>query len=158
MWLLGYAGMLVEKWIIAELITGESVISSAMDEVIYRSNAYVADFEGGNFSWSGLFSRQFSWLSDENAILFKMALIAFIAGIIILLVTGKVKIVINASQLSCLLLFSLIPIARYIVLANHSFVHSMTYREQITAVMALSCAVVSSLKKKHECVNVDSLP
>ena len=156
MWLLGYAGMLAEKWIIAELITGESVISSAMDEAIYRSTAYVADFEGGNFSWAGLFSMQFSWLSDENAILFKMALIAFAAGIIMVLVTGKVKIVINASQLSCLLVFSLIPIARYIVLANHSFVHSMTYREQITAVMALLCAVVSSVEKKREYVNVDS--
>lgn len=149
MWLFGYAGMLAEKWIVAELVTGESVISGAINEIKYRSSAEVVEIDGV-FSWQGLFERQFSWLSDENAILFKMALITFIAGIVMLIVTKRVKVVINASQLVCFLLFSLIPIARYIVLANHSYVHSMTYREQITAVMALSCAVVSSLEKKGE--------
>ena len=149
MWGIGYAGMFVGKWVITELITGEPVISDAIHQIIYRSAPEVVEVDGV-FTWSGLFERQFSWMSGENAILFKMALIMFIAGVVMLLATKRAKIEIKASQFWVFLLLSLFPIVRYIVLANHSFVHSMTYREQITAVMALSCAVLSSLKVRED--------
>ena len=57
----------------------------------------------------------------------------------------------NLSTVVILLLFCMIPVARFIVFSNHSFMHSVfTYREGMLYVIAALCACFSCLKLKEK--------
>ena len=149
-WIFGYLGMWSGKWIVASLLTGEDVIANALHAVTFRTGTS-SGIEGWDFSWGGLFRSNFGWLVGANAILFKMFMIILIVGVLFLLITKKVKLNIDLPFVALLVLFCFIPIARYIVFSNHSFMHGfITYREGIVYVMASLCGGLSCLRQKED--------
>ena len=149
-WIFGYLGMWSGKWIVASLLTEENVIANALHAVTFRTGTS-SGIEGWDFSWGGLFRSNFGWLVGTNAILFKMFMIILIVGVFFLLITKKVKLNIDLPFVALLVLFCFIPIARYIVFSNHSFMHGfITYREGIVYVMASLCGGLSCLRQKED--------
>lgn len=146
MWLVGYIGMWSGKWIIASLLTRENIIENAINSMLYRTGTSTG-VEGWDFSWKGLFIGNSNWIFGENAILFKMFIIIFFATVVFLIISKKVVIRLNRQFIITMLFFCFIPIGRYVVVSNHSFIHSFfTYRECIVAIMAIMCTIVNSIE------------
>lgn len=128
-WIIGYLGMWCGKWVVASLLTDENIIADAIGEVLFRTGTDTGT-EEWIFSWRELFRGNFIWIYGENAVLFKMFVIMLVAGVIALLIGKNLQIHFKLSTVVILLLFCMIPVARFIVFSNHSFMHSVfTYRE-----------------------------
>lgn len=149
-WIIGYLGMWCGKWVVASLLTDENIIADAIGEVLFRTGTDTGT-EEWIFSWRELFRGNFIWIYGENAVLFKMFVIMLVAGVIALLIGKNLQIHFKMSTVVILLLFCMIPVARFIVFSNHSFMHSVfTYREGMIYVMAALCAGFSGLKLKEK--------
>jgi hypothetical protein len=99
----------------------------------------------------------FNWLlNSSNALLFKMFLGILIFTIIAFFIKKEITIKVNIPLAIMQILFCFIPIARYLVLKNHSYIHSFfTYREGMVYVMASLCLVFGCIQKipKQDIVN-----
>lgn len=144
-WGMGYGGMWSSKWIIATLLTGENAISDAIENAKFRTGTNVGS--GSTFSVLGMLKNNFFWFDGQSAILFKILILTIIMVVIILCLMKKIKIEINILHIIMLLLFCLIPIGRYMILKNHSFIHGfITYREGMVYVMAGVCLILDCIK------------
>lgn len=155
-WCLGYSGMWAAKWGVASVFTGKNMIKNAVEQVAYRSGTDIG-IDGWEFSYKGLFKGNFNWLlNSSNALLFKMFLGILIFTIIVFFIKKEITIKVNIPLAIMQILFCFIPIARYLVLKNHSYIHSFfTYREGMVYVMASLCLVFGCIQKipKQDIVN-----
>lgn len=150
LWVVGYLGMWSGKWIVASLFTDENIIADAVNRVIYRTGTGTG-INGVELSWRVLFEKNFLWLHAQNAILFKMAVLVIIAAIVVMLIRKKATIKLNPAFIITMTLFCFIPIARYAVMSNHSFIHSFfTYRECMVMVMAIMCILFNSVEIRKD--------
>ncbi len=151
-WLWGYLGMWAGKWIMASLLTDQNVIANAIGQILYRTGTQTSGGEAGVvFSWLKLFKSNFSWLTGQNAILFKLFMIAVVVGIIILLAQKVIEIKIKPAILITGIVLCFIPIVRYVVVSNHSFIHDwFTYRECVVIIMSVLCSTFSSLQFRDD--------
>ena len=146
-WIFGYVGMWVGKWVVASIFTDENIIASAIDSIKFRSGTYIS--ESQSFTWGEMFRRNFIWCFDENAILFKMFLLIAVAILVTLLINKKLVMKFNFAIVITMLIFCLMPIARYIIASNHSYIHYwFTYRECVVIVMAALSTVLGGLSIK----------
>lgn len=151
-WLWGYLGMWAGKWIMASMLTDQNVLANAIGQALYRTGTQTAGGEAGvAFSWLKLFKSNFQWLAGQNAILFKLFMIAVVVGIIILLLKKMIYIKIKPEILVTGIVLCFVPILRYIVVSNHSLIHGwFTYRECVVIIMAALCGIFSCLHTKED--------
>lgn len=148
-WIVGYLGMWCGKWVVASLLTKENIIADAVGEVLFRTGTKT-NVDDWIFSWRELFRGNFIWIFGENAVLFKMFVIMIVAGTVVLLVSRKLQIRWKPATVTMLLMFCFIPVVRYVVFSNHSFMHSVfTYREGMVYVMAFLSAISVCLELKN---------
>lgn len=134
-WGIGYGGLWGAKWLIGDLITGKSVLSDAVGQVVYRTSDKVSDKV---ITFSELLHellssmRQYTWM-----LLILLIGIYFIWHIA---KTRKVKI----KMIITYAVIGLFPLVWFVVLKNHSFGHHwFTYRElAITVFAASSCMML----------------
>lgn len=136
LWGIGYVGMWISKWILASVVLQENVmpyVSGHMEERL-----------GGDI---GIGRWQYLWgaVSRNLACLFPFGYGApgVLAGIALVLFAFYVGYVYRGKQFSvqkvvCYAFLGLIPYVRYLVLHNHSYLHSFfTYRAQMATVLAV---------------------
>lgn len=132
MWLLGYGGMWVTKWILASLVLGENVLPYVTGHIQQRVG-------------SGGLQLMLSAVVRNVKCLFPLeygtvGMVAAIGSILILMYVGYVyrKNRINKPWIMLLLVIGAVPYVRYLVLSNHAYLHCFfTYRAQMAAIVAL---------------------
>ena len=141
-WSFGYLGMWAGKWVLGSLITGENMIAGALGVISYRVGDKAFD-SADSIKYSRLqvlmAQVKFSWFA-----LFIIGLI-FVVFLIYLLGNKKLTGFKNKQQLLALVMVCLYPIAWYMLVVNHSYIHSwMTYRN--LAVTVFGAFVILSVQ------------
>lgn len=134
-WGIGYAGLWGLKWLIGELITGKSVLSDAVEQVVYRTSDKVSDKV---ITFSKLLHellssmRQYTWI-----------LLVLIIGIYFIWQLVKIK-KIRINMIITYAVIGMFPFVWFYVLKNHSYGHHwFTYRTlAITVFAATSCMML----------------
>ncbi|MGN0361315.1 MAG: hypothetical protein ACI4ET_00580 [Bilifractor sp.] len=134
-WIIGYAGMWAGKWLMATCITGENIFKDALNQAEERS-------VGGDVS--GLGSGPFAGIRRAiEAVDGKMfVVVAFVLIVFALFAIGlkMYRIHLDRNRMLSLALVCLYPFVWYMVLWNHSVIHSwMTYRELVISVFGVLC-------------------
>lgn len=139
LWLTGYCGTWISKWLLYSAVTGKNGFSDALTQTAYRT--------GGEVVSGGIFSQILGALLRNLRCLFPFSYIEGTAGmtgtVIFLVIVGMIFYVIKKQRpLSTvaltLCLIGIIPYVRYAVLSNHAFIHYFfTYRAQFSTVFCL---------------------
>lgn len=145
-WFIGYASTWFSKWLIYDILYGEEIIKSAITQVIYRTGATVTYETESIFSVMGKFMLDVLIYCDSIIIL----VIFFL-----LLNIKKYKITVRTkkdyfNKTAPILLIALIPIVWYLVLANHTVVHSrFTYRHMLIFFICimLACKNICTIER-----------
>lgn len=128
-WAVGYAGMWAGKWLVGSLITGRSILSDAVNMVNYR---VTGDVTGENINGIMAVLRNGYVLANLRGVI---VILLLMFGIIISLKKYKSK---EKAPCCLLVLLSCMPVAWYLVIANHSYVHYWyTFRGLAVFVFAL---------------------
>lgn len=140
-WGIGYGGLWGLKWLVGDLITGRSILSDAVEQVVYRTSDKVSDkvITYAELLHELLASmRQYTWM-----FLILLIGIYFVWDI---LKTRKVKI----KMIIIYIVIGLFPFVWFFVLKNHSYGHYwFTYRElSITVFAASSCMMLHEEENK----------
>lgn len=134
-WGIGYGGLWGLKWLIGDIVTGKSVLSDAVEQVVYRTSDKVSDQV---ITFSKLLRellssmRQYTWMF--------LVLLIGIYFIWRVVMTKKVKI----KMIITYAVIGIFPLIWFYVLKNHSYGHHwFTYRElAITVFAASSCMML----------------
>ena len=161
-WFSGYAGMMVMKWLVYEVATGEAILPDMIVRIRYRLSA-TAYYTGPHIS------RVFAVLRNARYVI---ANVPWMATELAFLVVGIVRIAknkaaypkigdllkANAPSLVLFALSAMTVITRYLLFANHVYVHAWaTYRIADAAILAFNIALMnlsSGDHTKHEKVSV----
>lgn len=136
-WLFGYVGMWAFKWILAEALTDEHVISDAISQVVHRTVGE-SDMVGRKANALTAIAANLSCYT--NVVFLVLILICFI--VFICYMSRKQTIVVEGKSIAKrnvhLLWIAFIPFVWYALTASHSFDHSSyTYRSIMVTVFAL---------------------
>lgn len=127
-WFVGYGLTWVSKWIIYDVLYGEGIIKSAVTQVVYRAGATDSPQKKSIFEVIGGFILQ---------ILLYCAVVGGSIGIFLFLNRKKYVVTVCEKKVYFektlpILLVLLMPIAWYVVLSNHTIVHTrFTFRHML---------------------------
>ncbi len=154
LWGAGYLSSWLAKWSLASVVLHQNVFVSAFSDASVRLSGSTSELSG--------ISLRFSAVAKNMSCLFPFNLISrhgYILVLICLITIGIFYYLFKKEKqnncLSCLfLLLFFLPYARYLVLANHSYLHAFfTYRAQFASVFLLIMILISGLnwsrRKKH---------
>ncbi len=155
-WGTAYIMTFIVKWTAATVISGENKFKSAFSAAAVRlygaaEEADISTHGQASAAVAANISTLFGGTERISAdrIIIGILITAVISGVILFLF-GKKKI--NASLTLTMLVISVIPYLRYMVLNNHSYLHEFfTYRAQITVILCL-CSMLwynIELKKRR---------
>lgn len=147
LWLIGYVGMWFAKWILASIILNINAFDYVIEYAKKRING--TEFVSQNYILETI-PRNFKMLFPIKFLLAE-GYFYFIIGILIIfeIIFIRKKEIKKLWFSFILLLISLLPYIRYLVLANHSYLHSFfTFRSQIITIMAIILAITYSLDEK----------
>lgn len=141
-WGIGYGGLWGLKWLIGDLITGRSILSDAVEQVVYRTSDKVSDKV---ITFSKLLHellssmRQYTWM-----------LLVLLIGIYFLWHIAKTKKV-RIKMIVTYAVIGMFPFIWFFVLKNHSYGHYwFTYRElAITVFSASTCMMLHGEENKN---------
>lgn len=141
-WICGYGGLWAGKWLIGGIILQRPIFASAWHEVLYRAGT-LPDTLGYEVSHLQVILRNLDVYQSIQGLFLLGAWILW-WGYRALVKAGSIR----TEKTASLLLVALSPIAWYIVLHNHTFVHSsFTYRIWTVGLAALLAALIGSLEE-----------
>ncbi|MDE6517026.1 MAG: hypothetical protein K2L18_04140, partial [Acetatifactor sp.] len=139
-WIGGYGGLWIGKWLIGGIILHQPLLTQGWGEVRYRAGI-LPDADGCEASHLRVIM--------NNLDIFQSAQGVFILGGWILWwawQTIQGRRVLNTAKIPALLLVAVSPVVWYIVLHNHTYVHSSyTYRIWTIGLTAMLALMVNSL-------------
>lgn len=144
-WCIGYGLMWVFKWIIADIILDKGVIKSSIHQLLYR----LGDTNTNNVNipiYTVINENLYYWKITIPEILIGILLIYILFGISKEIYNQKIKKIkvekIEIIKVIMFLILSISPFIWYIVIKNHSYVHSFfTYRDLIVFILNIQIAV-----------------
>lgn len=142
-WGLAYAGTFLTKWTLASLVAGKNQFLAAFSAVEERVAGTVEDVLPGGVIGQSVFavvSNVSVLFGAEARVDFKLAVIGSVLsfGVFFSLLYLFYKKKRDKTAETLLLLLGSIVFLRYLVLANHSYIHSFfTYRGLLSAILAL---------------------
>ena len=143
-WICGYGGLWMGKWLIGGIILQRPIWEQAWHEVQYRA---------GTLSGSDGYDVSHLKVLLRNLVVYKSIQDVFPLGCWIVWWGCRVvrrSRALYAGNTPALLLIALSPVAWYIVLHNHTYVHSsFTYRIWVVTLTALLASMISSLDGKR---------
>lgn len=148
-WAFGYGGMWGSKWVLAQLLTGENVLSDALAQVRFRSGSQASNAIGSaKVSFLGVVGKNLSVYLTAGYMLLAIGLLA---ALLWLLLGKHYRFSPDKGRLAVLALCFAVPFVWYLLLRNHSSQHYwMTHRNLSAAVFALAGFVCFSLHNPKE--------
>ena len=149
-WGIGYSLMWGAKWLLASIILGESALPHVLGKAKRRVNGDLYN-KTRNDMYSGAITRNMYTLYPINIVKrtkdFILPVITYIA-VQLAVIDYKNKKKINF--LLTMIFIGIIPYLRYLVLANHSYLHCFfTFRAQFATVMALALILICTTSKER---------
>ena len=148
LWLVGYCGMWLAKWILASIILNINAFEYVKDNFFLRINGLQGlnshEELYGNVLKRNIFTIP---LMEIISIYFfkvetKISLFLIILWILTFINWKELK---NKKYLLYIIAIGFMPYVRYLILANHSYRHVMfTFRDQIITIMCLSYTLIES--------------
>lgn len=143
LWGIGYGGTFVAKWFIVDCIYNKDVISSAFHQLIYRSNSV------GSIKYTLID------VLDSVFLIIKYPLDFSILTVIIMILYKVIKyktlLKYDTKRVIPYILILTIVIMWYLILANHSYLHSIfTYRNSFTISICIMLSIYNILSAKKE--------
>lgn len=149
-WALGYGITWISKWVIMELFFNRDIISQSIEQAMYRTNQ--VERNGVKlFTPAQVIIRNIKYLS--NTIILMLLTIEIIYIIVMLIKNYKVEISFKSNIKECIpyIIVFCFPIAWYIVLKQHSYIHSFfAYRNLIISIICLLIIVSKILEKNKK--------
>ena len=137
-WFLGYAGMMVMKWIVYAMFVSPEIFSEMIESIVFRTSSAFNEVEFSRLEaikrnlrevWTNI-----GWLLTEAV---------FVLGCIVQAIRNKVNFKIYGKQLIVVAIITIVPIVRYIIFANHVYIHYWTtYRCFAMSVFAINVFLV----------------
>lgn len=160
LWGIGYLGMWIMKWVAAAAILRIDVIPYISGHIDERLNSAVSGYgTTGNVIYDAIA------LNLKKLIPYEYGIYGAIALLVILIIVFFVPVIkgklvlrknIQVSDLAFYAAVGLIPYIRYLVLRNHSIVHSFfTYRAQATTVLAIGFIILELVEPVRRKVEID---
>jgi len=151
LWFLGYSLMWLAKWVLSSLILHINAFDYVKKNFALRINGLqgLPNYEMlyKNVLTRNIFTIPFMYYIKENITKWQVIYILFVVISLILLFINW-KDIKNKKYLLVLLFIALIPYARYLILANHSYRHVMfTFRDQIITLVVLMYIIVDTFNK-----------
>ena len=150
-WFLGYSLMWLAKWVLSSLILHINAFDYVKRNVALRINGLqgLTSYEilYKNVIPRNVFAISFIYYIKENINKWQVLYMLFVViGLILVFINWKdLK---NKKYLLILFLIGLIPYARYLILANHSYRHVMfSFRDQIITLVVLMYIMVDTFNK-----------
>ena len=141
-WCLGYAGMWISKWIIAEAFTGYSAVSDSIKTILMRTSDAATGEE--IISVFSVFGR------NIIAFLFTPIIIPVTALIFILIIKRKKENLKSSTAMSASLI-CVLPFIWYAFAANHSYIHYwFTNKALAVSMFALLCCLSDTTEKIYK--------
>lgn len=163
LWLLAYAMMWLTKWVLASIILKINAFVYVKDNALLRLN--MSNGIVGRVKIKNILLQNVSkiWplrlLGNKN----KTWIVLFASLVVSLLIITIIKLGVflknkelkykrdNIKIRLLLLLISVIPYVRYIVMGNHSYYHSFfTYRAQLPSIIAIIFIIIYTIKRDIE--------
>ena len=149
-WSWGYIGMWTGKWCAASLLTDYNTINDALKNLLWRLN--------GDYSEIIPVPPPNTWFAPtiRNLQFHKMMLIfasmLILLSVLYLVLVKKYEWNFELKIVLPLFFTFFYPFAWYIIVNNHSFVHSwVTHKLLIISVFALCCVLIKSLRPSKYC-------
>lgn len=141
-WICGYGGLWVGKWLIGSAILHRPIWTQAWSEVQYRAGV-VPHTDGYETShWKVILDNLSVFQSVQGVLLLGGWIIWWIWGLI------KKPQIRSTAKVPALLLIALSPVVWYVILHNHTYVHShFTYRIWVVGLTALLAVMIGSLEE-----------
>ncbi len=142
-WAVGYFGFWIAKWCIGSIITGENLITDAIEQARYRTTGDV-DYEKNKLLLRLPFILNTNPIINlRNIIAVLVCLITFIAFV----VKFRKQYKLSATSIFGFMIIAVLPILWYIVLSNHSYMHYwFTFRTYIGTIFAVTTLVCFGFK------------
>ncbi|MDE7261127.1 MAG: hypothetical protein K2N78_03565 [Oscillospiraceae bacterium] len=141
LWGTGYVGMWAGKWMLGSLITGENVLGEAINSISYRTGSEAAEL--GISEIGRLDAIRLNLAANKFSLI--LILIAFAVCVVLSECRGTSRF---QGKYIPTAFAGLMPFAWYLVVSNHSIVHSwMTFRTLAVFVYALMSVGVMLLEK-----------
>ena len=143
LWAIGYALLFVTKWLIASIILGKNVVSTALDQLLFRVNGNekypVTRMQTliGNF--------EYFYVPVAKSLL---AFFSVIWAILLVLYRKKIK---ECKLIIPLICIAVTPYIWYLAFSGHSNIHSwFTNKIQAVSLFALLCIYAETLDFKNK--------
>lgn len=147
-WLIGYGGMWICKWILSSIVLNINAIDYVKENLLYRINGKVREFTKLELIFNAV-KRNFLTLYPINLVKDKIIILLTIivmCYICVLILQRRDKKEIK--YIIILSLIAIVPYIRYIVLSQHSYMHSFfTFRSQIPTIMCYNLILINLIKK-----------
>lgn len=146
-WGAGYLGMWAMKWALASLVLGENVMPFVRSHVTERLSGAVAGIRiTGNAGLDMILLNLRKLFPFEYGLSGAVLFMAFqFLAVFLPVFTGRVvrKTEIRPSKAALFFALSLLPYVRFLILRNHSYIHSFfTYRALAASALAVCCLVL----------------
>ena len=137
-WAYGYGVMWASKWVYASILTKENVIMDGIRTFLYRTQMDNAESKMSLIEMLSKNNEKFFFTP------FKYLFIAFCVVYIVLIIRSRKTIKIEVGDVITHLFLFLMPYAWYVIVSNHSMIHSyFTCKGLIVSIMAVMCFLVS---------------
>ena len=148
-WAFGYASMWIAKWLLASIVLKENALKYVIDNIKLRING-TDNYLKIEELYKKVIPMNFYTLYPLCNIKGKKRQLKLLIRIIIVFVLLIDWKNLRKNKFSLLMLIiAIIPYARYLILANHSFKHYFfTFREQIITIIALGFFIIDSFNSR----------
>lgn len=148
-WAIGYIGMWSGKWIIGSILLRKNIITDAIDALLNRTSSETAD---ASFThWSVIEKNTGAMFSTPVKLLFLGTLLILLVVLICKTIRDRKNYFANWHYL----LIACMPIAWYMVAANHSYMHFwFTYRELSILIFAVLIWESANVK---QCIKANNM-
>lgn len=141
---IGYSGMWIGKWIISYLLTNYNTVLSGIEAVQFRVSNKIVGWENEVTAFYVLRNM----LNTLNDMPMKVIGVCVFVTILYQIFVNKSKFVFNQRRSLGILLIGLFPFVWYLIMKNHSLLHSFfTYRILAVTVFALLCVIAQSMEE-----------
>ena len=142
-WIIGYIGMGISKWIIATIITGQDILKSGFDQMIFRISGDVEWMTHYNYI-DVIYSNTKVLFHPINYLIFG----AIIVICILMYICKKYYFKFDFNKNLSLLLVAAFPFIWYAIFQNHSIIHVFyAHRNLAITIMVIIYILISSLHK-----------
>ena len=146
-WFVGYAGMMLFKWILYATVIDSAIFADMLERVLLRTSCMAFEHSISHTAAVltnlkvGLKSNDW-WIALEAS---------FILCIIAKNMKVRIRPKINLADTMLFLMMLMLAISRFVIFANHVYVHSwVTYRILLVPILFFNILIVR-VWQKHEC-------